>query len=79
MFGFTERQLNSFVLAVQGVTTIFSAIFLSVYLLGLRDLPENVVYHADPTFRAALSVFGVLSLVLIVLAIVLSFVVTKKE
>ena len=79
MLGLTNRQLNSFVLAVQGVTTIFSAIFLSVYLLGLRNLPENVVYHADPTFRTALSVFGVLSLVLIVLAIVLSFVVAKKE
>lgn len=61
------------------MTTIFSAIFLTVYLLGLRDLPENVVYHADPTFRAALSVFGVLSLVLIVLAIVVSFVAAKKE
>jgi hypothetical protein len=79
LLGLTTRQLNSFVLAVQGVTTIFSAIFLSVYLLGLRDLPENVVYHADPTFRTVLSVFGVLSLVLIVLAIVLSFVVAKKE
>ena len=79
MLGLTNRQLNSFVLAVQGVTTIFSAIFLSVYLLGLRNLPENVVYHADPTFRTALSVFGVLSLILIILAIVLSFVVAKKE
>lgn len=79
MLGLTTRQLNSFVLAVQGVTTIFSAIFLSVYLLGLRDLPKNVVYHADPTFRTVLSVFGVLSLVLIVLAIVLSFVVAKNE
>lgn len=79
MLGLTARQLNSFVLAVQGVTTIFSAIFLSVYLLGLRDLPENVVYHADPTFRTALSVFGVLSIVLIALAIILSFVVAKKR
>jgi hypothetical protein len=79
LLGLTERQLNSFVLAVQGVTTIFSGIFISVYLLGLRDLPENVVYHADPTFRAALSFFGLLSLIIILLAIVLSFVVAKKE
>lgn len=79
MLGLNTRKLNSFVLAVQGVATIFSAIFLSVYLLGLRDLPENVVYHADPTVRTALSVFGVLSLVLIVLAIILSFVVAKKD
>ncbi|MBN1784230.1 MAG: hypothetical protein JW815_00625 [Candidatus Bathyarchaeota archaeon] len=77
--GLTTRQLNAFILAVQGVTTIFSATFLSAYLLGLRDLPENVVYHADPTFRTALSFFGVISLMLIVLTIVLSFVVAKKD
>ncbi|PVX25744.1 MAG: hypothetical protein CW716_07430 [Candidatus Bathyarchaeum sp.] len=71
--------MHSFVLAVQGVTTIFSALFISVYLLGLRDLPETVVYHAEPTFRTALSVFGVLSIILIALALILSFVVAKKE
>lgn len=75
----TSRQLNSFILAVQGVTTIFSAIFISVYLLGLRDLPENVVYHAYPNFRIALSAFGVLSILLIIIAIILSFVAVKKE
>lgn len=75
----TSRQLNSFILAVQGVTTIFSAIFISVYLLGLRDLPENVVYHANPTFRIALSTFGVLSILLIIIAIILSFFAVKKE
>ncbi len=79
MLGLTSRQLNSFILAVQGVITIFSALFISVYLLGLRNLPENVVYHADPSFRAALSAFGVLSILLIVIAIILSFVVVKKE
>jgi len=66
-------------LAVQGVATVFCALFISVYLLGLRDLPDNVVYHADPTFRAALSAFGVLSLLLVVLAIVLSFAAKRKE
>lgn len=79
MLGLTNRQLNSFVLAVQGVTTIFSALFISVYLLGLRDLPETVVYHSDPTFRTLLSAFGALSLILIGIAIILSFVIKTRK
>ena len=79
MLGLTNRQLDSFVLTVQGVATVFCALFISVYLLGLRDLPDNVVYHAEPTFRTALSAFGVLSLILVVLAIVLSVAAKRKQ
>ena len=79
MLNITDRQLNSLILAAQGAVTIFSALFITVYLLGLRDLPENVVYHADPTFRTALSAFGVLSIILIVAIIILSLVAKPKE
>jgi hypothetical protein len=61
------------------VATIFSALFITVYLLGLRDLPETVVYHTEPTFRTALSAFGVLTLILVGLAIILSYVAKTKE
>jgi hypothetical protein len=79
LLGFTNRQIDSFIFAVQGVATIFCALFITVYLLGLRDLPKNVVYHSEPTFRAALSVFGILTLFLFVLAILLSFLARRKQ
>ena len=79
MLGLNNRQIDFLVLAFQGVTTVFCGLFTSVYLLGLRDLPETVVYHADSTFRAALSAFVVLSLLLVVLTIVVSLVKRRKE
>ena len=79
LLNLTNRQLNSVVLVVQGLITIFSAFFISVYLLGLWDLPETVVYHSDPTFRTLLSAFGSLSLIFIGVALVLSIVVKTKE
>jgi hypothetical protein len=71
--------MNSFILTVQGMASGFSSIFIVVYLLGLRDLPETVVYHSDPTFRTILSVFGVLSLLLMSIAIILSFIAKSKD
>ncbi|MCW4014769.1 MAG: hypothetical protein NWF06_00185 [Candidatus Bathyarchaeota archaeon] len=79
MVNLTARQLNRFLLGVQGVTATFCGTFIIVYLLGLRDLPENVVYHSDSTFRAALSTLGVLALILIAATIGLSLFVKRKN
>ena len=75
----TDRQINILLFAVQGITTLFCSLFIIVYLLGLRDLPEIVVYHSEPMLRAALSILGVISLILIGVTIVLAFIIKRKN
>ncbi len=73
-----DRKLNRFLFAVQGIITLFCGLFIIVYLLGLRDLPETVIYHSQPTVRTALSALGVLSLILIAATTILAFVIKRK-
>lgn len=74
----TSGQLKGFLFAVEGVGAVFVGLFLTVYLMGLRDLPRDMVYHSDPTFRTLLSVFGVLIIVLVLVAALLAVIVKKK-
>ena len=55
--------------SVEGVGAIFVGIFLAAYLAGL---PTTAVLHSEPTFKALLTVFGVLLLILIFATIILS-------
>ncbi len=75
----TNKQLNGFIYAVEGVGAAFISIFLTVYLLGLRDVPENIVYHSEPAFRTVLSVVGVVFIALVLSAVVLAFVSKRKN
>jgi len=75
----TDGRLNWFLIVFEGVTAVFCGLFITAYLLGLRDLPDNVVYHSDPTFRIPLSIFGVLSILLILTIIILTFLVKRKK
>ena len=75
----TSGQVNRFIFAVEGVGVIFLGVFLTVYLLGLRDLPGYTVYHSEPIFRTLLSIFGSLLIVLALIAIVFSIIVKKKN
>jgi uncharacterized membrane protein len=54
----TGGQVNWYLLAVEGVGAVFFGLFLTVYLLGLRDVTQNVVYHSEPFFRTLLSILG---------------------
>lgn len=74
----TSGQLKGFLFAVEGVGAVFVGLFLTVYLMGLRDLPRDMVYHSDPTFRTLLSVFGVFIIVLVLVAALLAVIVKKK-
>jgi hypothetical protein len=76
---FTDKQLDGFLYAVEGVGALFISIFLTVYLLGLRDVPENVVYHSEPAFRMVLSIVGVIFIVLVLSAVVAAFVLKRKN
>jgi len=75
----TNGQVKGFLFAVEGVGTVFFGLFLTVYLLGLRDLPGDMVYHSEPIFRTLLSLFGSLLIVFALIALVLSIIMKKKN
>ncbi len=72
----SNKQVNIFLLAIEGIGLIFVSIFSAAYLLGL---PSTAVLHSEPTFRTALSVLGVLLIALVLSALVISAVAKKKE
>ncbi len=74
----TNGQLKGLLFAAEGVGAVFVGLFLTVYLLGLRDLPRGMVYHSEPIFRTLLSIFGVSLIVLALVAVLLSVIVKKK-
>jgi hypothetical protein len=67
-----RNQLAQFVFLAQGIGAIFYAVFIASYALAL---PSNRVLHGEPVFRIPLSIFGGLFLILLVLALILSFLV----
>jgi hypothetical protein len=69
-----DNRISNYLLAVQGVGAVFVAIFLAAYMGGL---PSNKVLQSEPAFRIPLTVFGIVLLVLILGAVVLS--VAKKK
>jgi hypothetical protein len=71
----SEKQINSFLFAAEGVGAAFVGIFLAAYLAGL---PTTVVYHSEPAFRIPLSSLGAVLLVMVLVAFVLAAL-SKKE
>ena len=64
----TANQVGNLSLAIQGVGTVFVAIFLAAYLGGL---PSTNVLHSEPVFRIPLIIIGVTLLILILVSIIL--------
>jgi Flp pilus assembly protein protease CpaA len=73
------KQTNGYLYTVEAVGALFVGLFLTVYLLGLRDVPKDVVYHSDPTFRMLLSTFGVLAIALVLAGIVAAVLIKNKN
>ena len=65
----TEKRINSFLFAVQGVDLVFAAVFLAAYLGGL---PTTNVLHNEAAFRIPLTVIGTVLLILILAAVIMS-------
>jgi Tfp pilus assembly protein PilN len=59
----------------QGIGAIFVGVFLAAYLSGL---PSTSVLHSEPAFRIPLYIFGVVLLVMMMVAAVLA-VLSKKD
>jgi len=70
-----ERQITTFLFAVQSVGAAFVGIFLAAYLAGL---PTTIVYHEEPIFRIPLIILGMILLVMMLSAFVL-VALSKKE
>ena len=71
----SEKQINSFLFAAEGIGAAFVGIFLAAYLAGL---PTTVVYHSEPAFRIPLIILGGALLMMVLLAFVLASL-SKKE
>jgi hypothetical protein len=71
-------QTNKFLYAVQGLGAAFAGVFLTAYLMGLQNVPKDVVYHSEPAFRATLSVLG-LALVVISLVVIAAVALWRKK
>jgi len=71
-----RKNLNLFLLVTQLAGVIFYGVFSAAYILAL---PSLNVLTGVAIFHLLLSVFGGLFLILIVVAVVLSFAVKMKE
>jgi hypothetical protein len=58
----SNKQVDKFLLAIQGVGAVFVGIFLAAYLGGI---PTTNVLHSLPAFRIPLAFFGGALLVLV--------------
>jgi F0F1-type ATP synthase assembly protein I len=65
----SEKQINAFLFAAQGVGAVFVGVFLAAYLAGL---PTTAVFHSEPAFRIPLTILGAVLLILVLSASVLA-------
>jgi len=75
----TNKQIKGFLFAVEGVGAVFVSIFMIVYLAGLSRLPSDVVYHSEPAVRMPMSIIGAVLVVLVLVALVLAVVISRKN
>jgi len=75
----SNKRITNLLLAVQGVGSVFVAIFLAAYLGGMFMTPSTTVLHSEPAFRIPLTVFGIVLLVLILATVVLAVSSNRKE
>jgi len=67
-----DKQTKIFLLVLEGIGSVFVAVFLAAYLGGMFMNPSTTVLHMELAFRIPLIVFGAALLVLILTAVVLS-------
>ena len=63
----SDKKINKFLFAIQGLGAVFVGIFLAAYLGGL---PSTDVLHSEPTFRIPLFIFGAVLVFLLLLAFI---------
>ena len=63
----SDRKINKFFFAVQGLGAVFVGIFLAAYLGGL---PTTAVLHSEAVFRIPLFILGAAMVFLLLSAFV---------
>ena len=63
----SDRKINKFFYAVQGLGAVFVGIFLAAYLVGL---PTTAVLHSEAVFRIPLFILGAAMVFLLLSAFV---------
>jgi hypothetical protein len=75
----TNKQINGFLYAIEGLGAVFVGLFIVVYLAGLGKLPKDVVYHSEPVFRTPLSIIGAVLITLVLAALLISIFAKKTK
>jgi hypothetical protein len=65
----SDKRLEKFLFATEGVGIVLVGLFLAAYLSGL---PTTAVLHSEPTVRLALTGLGAAFLVLTLVTVVLA-------
>ena len=65
----SDKKMNSFLFAIEGVGGVFVIIFLAAYLGGI---PTTNVLQDQPAFRIPLQVIGAVLLILVLAGVVLA-------
>jgi hypothetical protein len=74
----SEKQINAFLFATEGVGAAFVIIFLAAYLGGLFVVPQTTVFHSVPEVRLTLAILGIILLVMVFSAVVLA-ILSKRD
>jgi hypothetical protein len=70
MLRLSEKQINTFLFAAQGIGAAFVVIFLAAYIGGLFVIPQTTVFHSVPEIRLTLTVLGIILLVMVLSAFI---------
>ena len=74
----SEKQINAFLFATEGVGAAFVIIFLAAYLGGLFVVPQTTVFHSVLEIRLTLTILGIILLVMVLSALVLA-ILSKRD
>ncbi len=73
----TAKSFRALLSATEGVGAIFMGLFVAVYVMGITQLPDYVVYHSEPTVRLVMSIVGLVLVALVIVAFIIGLV--KKK
>jgi hypothetical protein len=76
---FASKQLTGLLYVIEVVGAVFMGLFVSVYVAGITQLPDYVVYHSEPTIRLTLSILGGLLVALIILGFIIGLLLKRKS
>ncbi len=68
------KSVSGLLCATEGVGAIFMGLFVSVYVAGITQLPDYVVYHSEPTVRLVMSIVGAVLVALAIVAFIIRLV-----